>query len=167
MKLSDRRSIVGIDPTTRGLAFVFFENGELLDWGERLRTRSDDELAIVDALLSACAADILVLEDPDAAGCKRHPRIRHLLGAIAKQTRRRGLTVALVPRAVVRSAWAARGATNKQRVAAEIASRLGELSAVVPPARKTGANEDPRVNVFDAASLVLQYDETFRNDFLR
>jgi hypothetical protein len=158
MNVLHGRSVVAIDPTTRGLAFVFVENGEVMDWGERTRG-TNGELQIVDNLLDGCAADVLVLEDADAEGCKRRPRIKALLRQIVKHARRRSVKVIAVSREDVRQAWLAHGATNKETVAAMIATRHPELSSVVPPPRKRGANEDPRANIFDAASLVLT-DET-------
>lgn len=165
MRLSDRRSIVAIDPTTRGVAFVFFENGQLLDWGERLRTSG--EIRIVDALVDACAADILVLEDPNASGSRRHPRIRSLLKGLTEHVRKRGVCVMPVSRAEVLGVWAARGARNKPSIAAEIGSRFRELADVVPSRRGAGASEDPRMHIFDAASLALHYDETRRKRIAR
>lgn len=154
MNILQGRSIVAIDPTTRGIAFVFIENGAVMDWGERTRG-TNAELQIVDSLIEGCAADVLVLEDADAEGCKRRPRIKALLREIVKHARRRRVSVITVRRENVREAWLARGATNKEAVATMIAARHPELSSVVPPRRKRGANEDPRVNLFDAASLVL------------
>lgn len=167
MKLSDKRSIVAIDPTPRGIAFVFFENGEPLDWGERLCESSEDALRIADALIGGCAADVFLLEDADAPGSKRRPRIRNLLRAVAEHARRRGVSVVPISRADARNAWAGRGATNKAAVAAEIASRFGELVTIVPPHRGAGASEDPRMHIFDAASLTLYYDDTRRKRLAR
>lgn len=157
MTILRSRSVVAIDPTSRGIAFVFVENGTVMDWGERMRG-SHDELRIVDSVIDGCAADVLVVENADAAGCERRPRIRVLLREIVKHVRRRGVRVITVAREDVREAWLARGATNKETVASMIAARYPELSSVVPPRRKPGANEDPRVNIFDAASLVLPYE---------
>lgn len=154
MRLSNGRAVVAIDPTSRGLAFVFLEGEVVLDWGERLR-RGRDDLPVVEALLTECRADVLVLEDPEAEGCKRRRRIRELLRRIARGARDRNIRVVPVARRAVRQAWANRGVTNKQAMAAEIASRFEELAAVLPPVRKRGANEDPRANIFDAASLLI------------
>ncbi len=157
MKFLHGRSVVAIDPTSRSIAFVFVENGAVMDWGERI-CGANDELRMVDHLIDECAADVLVVEDADAAGCERRPRIRALLREIVKHARRRSVRVVTIAREDVREAWLARGATNKETVAAMIAARYPELSAVVPPPRKRGANEDPRVNIFDAASLVLTHE---------
>ena len=159
MRLRDHRSIVGIDPTPRGIAFVFVERGLLMDWG----TLEDDpedgvQLALLDRILDGCAADVLVLEDPDADASKRKPRIVHLLRVFAKHARARGLEVVKVARRAVHDKWAERGLTRKEAVAAEIAEFLPELGPLVPPKRKKWANEADRVNIFDATSLVLHHD---------
>jgi hypothetical protein len=161
MTLRDGRSIVGIDPTPRGIAFVFFERGELLDWAHHEDDPEDAaQLALLDAILDGCAADVLVVEDPDAQGSKRKPRVSHLLRLFARHAKRRGIEVVRIARADVHEAWAARGLTTKEAVAAAIGELLPELAHLIPPKRKIGANEAERVNIFDAASLVLRYDET-------
>ena len=150
------RSVVAIDPTPKGIAYVFFENGELLDADQRGTTSDErDVLAVVDEILDGCAADLLVLEDPDASGTRRHPRMRHLLRTITSHVRRRGIPVIQVAREDVRSAWAAKGMKTKEVIAAAIAERLPGLAPFVPPPRKYPNGEDARVNLFDAASLAL------------
>ena len=91
--LRDKRSIVGIDPTSYGLAYVAFENGELLDWGNLRRNGEGGELAMLDRIVDGVAADVLVLEEPDAEHCHRHPRIRKLLRDLTRHARRRGIRV--------------------------------------------------------------------------
>ncbi len=168
MRLRDERSIVGIDPTPRGIAFVFFERGDLLDWGHFEAGPEDDaQRALLDRILDGCAADALVVEDPDAEGARRKPRMSRLLRLFAKHATRRGVEVVEVSRAEVHETWASLGQTTKEAAALAIAERLSELRYLVPPKRKTGANEAERVNVFDAASLVLHYDETLGSRLAR
>src|SRR5438270_818135 len=110
-RISDQRFIVGIDPTPRGLAFVLFENGELLDWGTR---RSDDgEVRLLDRLLNRLNADVLVLENPDAPRSERRPRMKQLLRQLRAHAESRRVEVRLVSRHAVRSEWAKRGRTRK------------------------------------------------------
>jgi hypothetical protein len=154
--LRERRSIVGIDPTPRGIVFVFFERGELLDWGHRSgKLDVAAQLAIVDRLIDGCAADVLVLEHPDATGCRRRPRVRSLLRAIQRHGQARQVAVMLVARHEVRRVWQARGVNRKDVAAAAMAKDFPSLASLVPPRRKSHMNEDPRVNIFDALSLVL------------
>lgn len=151
-----QRSVVAIDPTPKGIAYVFFENGELLDCAQRSTTAAEQEiLAAVDEILNGCAADILVLEDPDVRSTRRHPRMKHVLRLVTSHVRKRGIPVVQVAREEVRAAWAARGMRTKEAIAAAIADRYPLLGPFVPPPRKYPASEDARVNLFDAASLAL------------
>ncbi len=151
-----QRSVVAIDPTPKGIAYVFFENGELLDSAQRSTTADEEEiLAAVNEILNGCAADILVLEDPDVQSTRRHPRMKHVLRLITGHVRKRGIPVVQVAREEVRAAWTAQGVTTKEAIAAAIAERYPLLAPYVPPPRKYPASEDARVNLFDAASLAL------------
>jgi hypothetical protein len=151
-----QRSVVAIDPTPKGIAYVFFENGELLDCAQRSTTADEQEILFaVDEILNGCAADILVLEDPDVRSTRRHPRMKHVLRLVTSHVRRRGIPVVQVAREEVRVAWAAEGVRTKEAIAAAIAERYPLLAPFVPPPRRYPASEDARVNLFDAASLAL------------
>jgi len=152
-RMSSTRSIVGIDPSSRGLAFAFFEEGALLDWGTR--RRDGQELGVLDDLLKRCQADVLVLEDGDAPGSERRPRMRRLLGALADHAGKQGVVVVPVSRSKVRDEWLMRGKSTKHEVAAGIAELFPDLEPLVPPPRKFYNSEKARTNIFDAASLVL------------
>jgi hypothetical protein len=151
-----QRSVVAIDPTPKGIAYVFFENGELLDCSQRSTTADEQQiLNAVNEIVDGCAADILVLEDPDVRTTRRHPRMKHMLRLVTSHVRKRGIPVVQVAREEVREVWAARGVTTKEAIAAAIAERYPLLAPFVPPPRKYPASEDARVNLFDAASLAL------------
>jgi hypothetical protein len=152
-KITDQRSIVAIDPTPRGLAFAFFESGELLDWGTR--RKDGGELAVLDRLLAAFKADVLVLEGPDVAGAERRPRVKALLRRLAKQARAQGVTVVSVSRKAVREEYGRQGVTRKHGVAAAIAALFPEVEPLVPRVRKVYRSEEARAEIFDAISLVL------------
>lgn len=152
-RISSTRSIMGIDPSSRGLAFVFFEQGVLLDWGTR--RRDGQELDVLDDILRHFRADVLVLEDGDAPRSERRPRMRRLLGALADHAGKQGVAVIAISRARVREEWGVRGKSTKHEVAAGIAAMFPELEPLVPPPRKLYNSEKARTNIFDAASLVL------------
>jgi hypothetical protein len=152
-RLADPRAILGIDPTSRGLAFAYFEGSRLLDWGTR-RVLGDD-LAALDRILDLCPADVLVVEDVDAPGCARSARVRSVLRQIEQHARIRGLVVTSVSRAAVRAEWLTRGASNKFGVATAIAELFPVLDMILPRIRKPYRSEVARTDVFDAASLVL------------
>jgi hypothetical protein len=152
-RIADRRSIVAVDPNSRGLAFVFFEDGQLLDWGTR--RRDGDELALLDEILGRSKADVLVLENAEAPRSERRPRTKRLLSEMRRHAARKDLSVVAVSRYLVRKEWAERGMTRKHEVATEIASMFPELEPLVPRQRKVYRSEAVRGDIFDAASLVL------------
>ena len=152
-RLLDRRCILAIEPTSRGLAFVLFEGGVVMDWG----TRRDNQrpIEVAHRLFTHFKADLLVVEDPDARGCKRRNRVRRLLRDLAKSARLRSIATLLVSRDEVRKAWLRAGATEKHAVAAAIGRMFPEVEYLVPPPRKTYASEYARGEIFDALSLVV------------
>jgi hypothetical protein len=162
--LADPRAILGIDPTKRGLAFVFFEGGRLLDWGSS--RGAGNEIAAFEAILNLCPADVIVLEDPDADGSERRPRMRKLLHRLTRAAEARGFQVTKVSRLDVRRGWSARGVTRKHAVAKAIAEDFPVLEPLVPRPRKSYMDEEARVQVFDAASLVLHAFGTVASDSL-
>jgi hypothetical protein len=164
--LAEHRSIVSVHPGGNSLAYVFFEDGRLTDWQTIETNGEGDILGILDRVLDGCAADILVIEDADATGCKRKPEMRLHLKSMAAHARGRGFLVRLVSASDVRLAWRSRGERNKQAVAAALAQHFPELRHLVPPPRKNFMSEDARVHIFNAASLVLHYDQTHPADLL-
>jgi hypothetical protein len=163
-RLADPRAILGMDPAKRGLAFVFFENGRLLDWGSRRGARN--EIAALEGILNLCPAGVIVLEDAEADGSERRPRMRKLLGRLTRAAEVRGLLVIKVSRHDVRRGWSARGVTRKHAVAKAIAEDFPVLEPLVPRPRKFYMDEEARVQVFDAASLVLHACGTVEGDSL-
>jgi hypothetical protein len=154
--LRDKRAILGVDPTPRGLAFVSFEDGEVRDWGTRLLHNPEDATADLNVLLNLCGTDVLVLEDPDAPGSIRRARIRMLLRQLANHARERGIEVILVPREAVTETWRTKGALHKYAIARELGTYFDELEPLVPNVRKHYDVEPARIHLFDAASLVVQ-----------
>jgi hypothetical protein len=156
MKITDKRSIVAVDPTSRGLAYVFFERGELTDWGHHGSMLDEQSgLVALDRLLDGCAADVLVLEDAEALSARRRPRVKALLRAMARHARRRGIGVVPVSREEVIQAWRRREVTTKEAVAEALGAVFPELEFLVPPRREFTNSEALSTNIFDALALLL------------
>jgi len=149
--LRDPRSILGIDPTHDGVAFAFFEDGAIADWG----TSRDDgnELRVLDRLIDDYGAEVIVIEDGDARNSERRPRMRNLLRDLATDAKKRELTVVKVSRREVRDAWERRCITRKQAVGAELAKLFPDLAPIVPPPRKVYRREVPRERILGTVAL--------------
>ena len=153
MNLADGRAILALDPTSRGLAFTFFESGELLDWGTRHVEGND--LSALDRILDLCPANVLVIEDVTAARCLRRARVRKVLGVIEREAKSRGLDVRKVSAYDALRAWEPRGCVNKGEIAQAMARDIPELELLLPRPRGKYRSEQARMSIFDAASLAL------------
>ncbi len=158
--LPDKRPILGIDPSKRGLAFVFLVNGVPIDWGLWRTDAGRNAAEVFNRILDICPAEILVLEDPNAFGCQRRARVRQLLRELATTAKENDLEVRAVPRQKVRDFWAKQGTSRKDAAAAAIADRFPVLRPLVPRFRKIFMDEEPHARIFDAASLVLHAFDT-------
>jgi hypothetical protein len=155
--LTDKRPILGVDPTHDGVSFVFLENGVPADWG--MHRDDGNEVEVLDRLIADYAPHTLVLEDPDALGCERRARMRQLLRRFAKHARSLGLTVVKVARREVRKTWKAQGVTRKQAAAVHIAGLFPDLEPLLPKPRKH-SREVPRERLFGTLALMLHAFET-------
>jgi hypothetical protein len=162
MRLADTRAILGIDPTSRGLAFVYFEGGELLDWGMRGKPR--DELGALTRILDLCPADLIVLENRKADGCLRHPRVKRALAAIEAYAREQDIEVHAVPRRRILAEEAAKGQRSKTDIAAAIAQMFRVLEIILPRPRGKYRSADRRAGIFDAAASVIHACGVSDND---
>lgn len=157
------RTIIALDPTSRGMAYAVFSASELVDWGQRACGRSEEAaLDFVDGLVTDEDAT-LVIEDWRATS-RRCERVVQLLRRIARLAEERKLTLLVIPRRAVKAKWAAYGFTNKEAVAAALARRFPELAPYVPPPRKPWMSEQSQVNIFDAVALATDaMDERSKN----
>ena len=161
MRLREKRTILAIEPTLRGLAYAVFEEGQLLDWGRSQRTTKYDEVALLDRLMGHYGADIVVLEDPDADGCRRGARVKRVLRILGGFAATRRSKVRAVGREGVREKWRAAGCRTNESIAARIAELFPVLRPLVPRPRKSFMPEDERVRVFGAIALALAATRSF------
>ena len=135
---------------------MFFENGELVDWGTWGKRR--DELETFDRLLKRFRPDVVVLEDADAPLSERRARMKRVLRMMAKHAAEARVGVRTASRYAVRRAWFERGRKNKHEVGAALAAIFPEMEIVVPRKRKAWTSEDARAGICDAlVTLVHVY----------
>lgn len=149
--------VLALDPVSRGLGVVVFENPSLpIEWGVRELRRDKDArcLEIVGEHLARFQPDLVVVEDTDHPSCRRCPRIRSLIVDIRRLARSRNTPTVTVNRDQVQSAL---GVATKHEAATLIARNLPELAPFLPPFRKPWMNEDPRTAIFDAAAFALTF----------
>ena len=156
-KQSERLTLA-IYTTTRGFGFVVFEGrNRTIDWGAK-EARGDKNrvvLAKAGELMSWYRPDLLVLENTEGAGSRRADRIRDLHRQLTELAKTRRIAVRRFARSEIRAAFAAREASTKYQIAQAVSRELPDLAPWLPPPRKIWMSEDPRLSIFDAASLAM------------
>ena len=150
------RRILGVDPSTRSVAFVVLESpGLLIDWGTRTTRRANSvrALVVIRALIERFQPEIVAIEDHTSRGSRRCPRVRKLLDDVATAASA-AVTVRRVQINRVATADES-GGRNKYERARTLARRFPELQAWLPRFRKPWMSEDQRSNIFDALSFAL------------
>lgn len=156
-----RELILAIAPSSRGIAYTYFE-GPLspVDWGLR-QTRSKNKnvqgMGIVRALIEQLQPDVLVLPEYALPGVKRGPRLRRLHHLIATYAVGQAIEVKRYSRADIRKTFAKAGAVTRQEIAEVIAGQVHAFAHRLPPVRKLWMSEDSRMSLFDAAALSFTY----------
>lgn len=153
--------VLSIYPTSRGYAFVLFENSQNpYDWGVkdiRKNEKNQATLEGVRALIERYRPDYLVIEEYAEPGSRRSSRIRRLYRMITHLAESECIDVSRIPRSAVRACFASVGAKTKFEIARAVAVEIPALAHRLPPLRKIWMSEDPRQSLFDAAALGVAF----------
>ena len=162
-KKDRERLILAIYLTTRGFGFVVFEGRErTIDWGVK-DVRGDKNrkvLAKIEELIAWYKPEVLVLENAHGTTSRRAARIRQLQLQVVELAKIRRIPVRQFTRSDIKVAFATRNASTKYEIAQAVSRELPDLAPWLPPPRKIWMSEDPRLGIFDAASLALTFFET-------
>lgn len=152
------RRIVALFPNTHGFGYVVFEGPlRLIDWGVKRIPSKDhrENLRKVDAFLDWFEPDAVILENVAGEGSWKGKRVAALIRAIGRRASRRHICVEAYSRSLVRQAFSLVCAKTKSEIAEVVANDYEQLRPLLPRKRKLWMAEDPRMGVFDAASLAL------------
>ena len=153
--------VLAVRPFTRGLAFALFESPlSPVDWGikeVRGSDRHDRMAARVRALIAAQRPDVLVLEDRVTRGVRTPPARLKLYRQLAHRAACDGIAVRRYTRRHIRGCFAGVGAVTRYQIAHAIAGQVHAFEDLLPRTPKIWEGENPRIHLFDAASLVMTY----------
>ena len=103
----------------------------------------------------------MVLEDTGAEGSRRYPRIRELSQRLLALGLNHKTPIGWFRQDQVMHFFSGNGEGTKQEIAQRIGERFPEeLGAMVPPKRRTGMNQDYRIDIFDAVALAIIFRES-------
>jgi endonuclease/exonuclease/phosphatase family metal-dependent hydrolase len=153
--------ILALDVITKGFGYVVFElpfhlvsfNVAFIEGDKRTGA-----LARLAKLLDRVRPNVLLLEDAEAPGSRRRPRVRQLLEDLARLAREHGVIVQTVPRTAVIARFAPEGERiSKQAIAAQLVRFFPEIASQLPPRRRIWESEDHRTGMIDALALAVTY----------
>jgi hypothetical protein len=148
--------VLGIDPCTRGFAFVVLESsGRVLGRGVS-QIVPPDMLRLVDraeGLIKKYRPAAIAVED--CSNTRRGPRAQQEIDRLIGLAHLYAVRIILVSRGEARKALGLAERATKYAIAVRLVEMLPELAPVLPPKPKAYTPERERMNIFDAAALAL------------
>lgn len=158
-KTSKDFRILAIALSTGGFGFVVMEGQKtIVECGGRVADgdKNAQSLAKVKKLLNFYRPGALVLQDVEAKGSRRAPRIKTLNRQIKRVAEKRKIEVKLISGKQLRSSLLGNPKGTKQQMAELLVMQFpDELASRLPPKRKTWESEDGRMDIFDAVALAV------------
>lgn len=155
-----QKLVLAIDPAPRGFGYALFEGPQNpLDWGitEVRILKNITSLKKIKELVTFYQPDVLVLEDCAGDKSRRCKRVQKLIAKTEEFSISQKIQVVKYSRNRIQEVFSMFHAKTKYQISRKICEWLPEFSPRIPPKRKVWMSEDPRMSIFDAASLVLTY----------
>ncbi len=152
--------VLALDPTSRGIGFAVLEGPHrLIDWGVKTAPDRTPHYApwLIETLIARYEPDVIVLENCEARGSRRCPRVCALIRQVVRRAAKHHVKTQHFSQQQIREAFAAANALTKYRMAKAIAEQFPELAPRVPPVRKPWMSEDYRMSIFDAVGLAVTF----------
>src|ERR1035438_2651456 len=144
-----------------GFGFVVMEGQKtIIECGGRGADgdKNVQSLSKMKRLLNFYRPGVLVLQDVEAKGSRRAPRIKTLNRQIKGVTEKNQIEVKLISGTQMRSLLLGNPKGTKQEMAEMLAMQFpDELASRLPPKRKLWKSEDSRMDVFDAMALAVVF----------
>jgi hypothetical protein len=152
--------ILAIALTARGFGYCVMENQEILECGNKgvRGNKNLNSVFKIEKLLKQFLPSILVLQDMNALGCRRAPRIKALHRQVIELAAKYKLKVTLLSGKLLREVLLGDIKGTKYEMAEMLAQKYPvELASKLPRKRRPWENEDGRMDIFDAVALALVF----------
>ena len=153
--------ILAIAPTSRGFGYAVMEGQDwLMAHGNKaiLKNKNAGALKWVDKFIRFYQPSVLMLPDVNASDTHRAARIKTLHQQIGALARKHQIKLKLVRSTTMRERLLGDSKGTKQAMAEKLAEMFPkELKSRLPPKRRPWMSEDPRMDIFDAVSLVVMF----------
>lgn len=160
-RASNHFRILAVALSARGFGFVVMEGEKtIIECGGRVADgdKNAQSLAKLKKLLNFYRPDAVALQDVEAKGSRRAPRIRALNRKMKGMAEKRKVVVKLISGKQLRSVLLGNPEGTKQEMAERLADQFpDELASRLPPKRKPWESEDGRMDIFDAVALAVVF----------
>jgi Holliday junction resolvasome RuvABC endonuclease subunit len=161
-KISSKQfRILAVALSFRGFGFVVMEGEKtIIECGGRVayEDKNAQSIAKLEKLLNFYRPGVLVLQDVEAKGSRRAPRIKTLNRQIKAAAEKRKIQVKLISKKQMRNLLLGDPNGTKHEMAEMLATRFpDELASRLPPKRKLWKSEDARMDIFDAIALAVTF----------
>ena len=152
--------ILAIALTARGFGYSVMENNVMLECGHKevRGNKNLNSVSKIEKVMKQFLPSVLVLQDVNATGCRRAPRIKTLHRQIIELAESRKIKVSFFSGKKLRIALVGDVKGTKHEMAEMLAQKYPvELAGKLPPKRRPWENEDGRMDIFDAIALAVVF----------
>lgn len=152
--------ILAVALTARGFGYCVMENQAILESGNKgvEGNKNSQSVFKIEKLLKQFLPSVLVLQDVNATGCRRAPRIKALHRQVIELAAKYELKVTFLSGKQLREVLLGDANGTKHEMAEMLAEKYPfEIAAKLPPKRRPWENEDGRMDMFDAVGLALVF----------
>jgi Holliday junction resolvasome RuvABC endonuclease subunit len=154
--ISERVRILAIALTSRGFGYCVMEGPVMLECGKKKAKGNKNAQAVskIEKLMNQFLPDVLVLQDVNAAHCRRAPRIKALHRQVVELAEEHKCKVTLFSGKQLRTTLMGDVKGTKHEMAEMLVQKYpSELGGKLPPKRRAWDNDDGRMDIFDAVAL--------------
>ena len=158
--MSKQVRILAIAPTARGFGYCVMEDGAILECGYKgaKKNKNAKSVSKIEKLMNQFLPSGMVLQDLDAIGCRRAPRIKALHRQVVGLAKQHKCKVTLFSGKQLRRSLLDDEMGTKHEMAELLARKYPvELAVKLPPKRRPWENEDGRMDMFDAVGLAVVF----------
>ena len=158
--MSKQVRILAIAPTARGFGYCVMEDGAILECGYKgaKKNKNAKSVSKIEKLMNHFLPSGVVLQDLNARGCRRAPRIKALHRQVVRLAEQRKCKVMLISGKKLRQSLLDDENGTKHEMAEMLAKQFPiELAGKLPPKRRPWENEDGRMDMFDEVGLAVAF----------
>jgi hypothetical protein len=159
----DQFRVLAISLSSRGFGYAVMEgNNRVVAYGNKVINKNKNARVLVhiEKVITRYQPGLLVLQDVNAKGTHRDPRIKGLNRKIIALMKKRRLTTAKLSGTKLRITLLGNPKGTKHEMAESLAKTFpDELASRLPPKRNFYNSEDVRMDIFDAVALALVFQQ--------